>query len=235
MGKILTELLTDVYRDLVPRYGTIDFAYAAQMTNCEPAADGPIYMLNLMKYKARADYGEGASGAGSAEVSGREADDRYLPVDVLAAIGAAPCFMADVVAATEDWDRVGVVRYPTRRSFIDMQSRKDFQAKHVHKEAGMDHTTVMGTLPDRDGEVPASARAVKGRVLLEVWRGDPPASPKVADSHATVGFLVEGTIIGDERVWDGARYTTFAGDLALPSGGLDYQALLLAPTFERWT
>jgi hypothetical protein len=142
---------------------------------------------------------------------------------------------ADVVAASEDWDRVGVVRYQTRRSFIEMQSRKDFQAKHVHKEAGMDHTIVMGTLPDADGGLPASARAAKGRVLLEVWRGDPPAEKVRARGATAVTFAVEGTIVGDERVWHGARYTTFTGELSLPAGGPGYQALLLTPTFERWS
>lgn len=220
----------------MPRYGTIDFDYAATMSECDPAADGPIYLLNLMKYRARADYGHrGEHPAGAGDISGRDADDQYLPVDVLAAIGAAPCFLADVVGASEDWDRVGVVRYPTRRSFIEMQSRKDFKEKHVHKEAGMDHTTVMGTLPGSDGQLPASARATRGRVLLEVWRADPPAQPVMAGEATTVTFAVEGTIVGDGRTWDGARYTTFAGDLALPAGGRDYQVLLLAPSFERWS
>src|SRR3974390_3084356 len=118
---------------LMPRYGTIDFDYAATMANADPAVDGPVYMLNLMKYRAEADYGDPEGGGGA--ISGRDADDRYLPVDVLAAIGAAPCFLADVIEASEDWDRVGVVRYPTRRSFIEMQSRTDFKDKHVHKEA----------------------------------------------------------------------------------------------------
>ena len=94
-------------------------------------------MVNLMKYRDRAHYGGEDDG-----VSGREADDRYAPVDVLAAIGAAVCFTADVARSSEDWDRVAVVRYPTRRSFVEMQSRSDFKDKRVHKEAGMDHTIV---------------------------------------------------------------------------------------------
>ena len=45
------------------------------------------------------------------------------------------------------WDRVGIVRYPSRRAFLAMQQRDDFKQKHVHKDAGMEFTIVMSTLP----------------------------------------------------------------------------------------
>ena len=209
----------------MPRYGTVDHDYGMRLATCEPAADGAIYMLNLMKYRETADYGGDTKG-----VSGREADDRYAPVDVLAAIGAAVCFTADVAGASEDWDRVAVVRYPTRRAFIKMQSRKDFQEKHVHKEAGMDHTIVMGTLPVDD----LPGRTKPSRVLLEVWNGD---APPPADAHLTVAFDVEGTIIGDGRTWSGARYTVLDGDADadLSFATTSHQALVLEPRIERWT
>jgi len=212
----------------MPRYGTIDHTYGAHLATCDPAADGPIYMLNLMKYRAVADYT--GPDAGDEEISGREADDRYSPVDVLHDIGAAITMSADVVDATEDWDRVAVVRYPTRRSFIEMQSRRDFQEKHTHKDAGMDHTIVMGTVPASD----LPARAKPGRVLLEVWRGDAPP-PLVAHSGAG-RFDVEGTIIGDGRVWSGARWTPIAEgiDVALPPGSAEHQVLVLQPGIDRW-
>ena len=202
----------------MPRYGTVDRDYGIRLATCEPDRDGGIYMVNLMKYRDKADYGDAESG-----VSGREADDRYAPVDVLADIGAAICFTGDVLHASEDWDRVAVVRYPTRRSFIEMQSRKDFQEKHVHKDAGMDHTTVMGTLPV--AEVPG--RSKPARVLLEVWDGDAPEGDGVA-------FDVEGTIIGDGRHWSGLRWRALADDAPIPAGGPGHQVLVLRPAIERW-
>jgi hypothetical protein len=215
-----------VYPDFVPRYGTIDNDYAMRLATCAPGADGGVYMLNLMKYRDRADYGSG----GETGVSGREADDRYAPVDVLAAIGASVCFVADVVEASEAWDRVAVVRYPTRLSFIEMQSREDFQRQHTHKEAGMDHTIVMGTLPV-DG-VPSRARP--NRVLLEVWHG---AAPAPAVPGAAVAFDVEGTIVGDRRPWAGARYTVLDGDARVDTsaGTPTNQLIVLQPVIERWT
>lgn len=130
-------------------YGTIDATYGMHLATMDPAHDGPIWMVNLMRYKQVASY----ASAGSVEesrISGREADDRYAPVEVLNDIGASVVFFGDVVGQQSDeprWDRVGVVRYPTRRSFIDMQARQDFRAKHEHKAAGMEFTIVMGCLP----------------------------------------------------------------------------------------
>jgi hypothetical protein len=156
-------------------------------------------MLNLMAYRDEADYGpDGEKG-----VSGREADDRYAPLDVLAEIGASVCFLADVEAG--EWDRVAVVRYPTRKSFIDMQSRPDCQVKHVHKEAGMERTIILGTVPT-DGPTGELPKMVPGDlVALELL--DEPGQ-----------FTVEGAIVGDGRTWAGVSYTPIHdvhGDLVL--------------------
>jgi len=208
----------------MPRYGQVDRDYGMRMATCEPEADGPIYMLNLMKYRQQADYGEG----GETGVSGREADDRYAPIDVLAEIGAQVAFFADVVDASEDWDRVGVVRYPTRRSFIEMQSRPDFQDKHVHKEAGMDHTIVMGTLPLGG----LSGAGGSGRVLLEVWAAGADA-PEGNDAT----FAVEGTILGDGRTWSRVRYRALSDDEKpdVSAGDVGHQVLVLDARIEQWT
>jgi hypothetical protein len=201
----------------MPRYGTIDEDYAGRLAGWEN--DGDIYMLNLMAYREEADYGPD----GERGVSGREADDRYAPLDVLAELGANVCFFADVVSATEPWDRVAVVRYPTRRSFVEMQGRPDFQEKHVHKEAGMDHTTIVATLPT--GGFPEMGELL----LLEVWAG--PTPPARADGGSE--FRVEGTIIGDGRTWSGARYTPVAAvpDLA---GDEKHQQLVVRPLVSQW-
>ena len=130
-----------------PRYGTIDMEYAGRLTTTDPHDDGPIWMVNLMKYREVAEYSDGRESS----LSGREADDEYAPVEVLAEIGAEVVFFGDVdqqlLGDDTIWDRIGVVRYPTRRSFIAMQSRSDFRDKHAHKEAGMERTIVIGCQP----------------------------------------------------------------------------------------
>jgi hypothetical protein len=200
------------------RYGTIDQEYALRLASTEP--DGDVYMLNLMAYRAEADYGpDGEKG-----VTGREADDRYAPLEVLAELGAGVCFLADVEASTEPWDRIAVVRYPTRRSFVDMQSRPDFKAKHVHKDAGMDHTTILGTTPTA-----ALPKTVPGDlVLLEVWSGATPAP--IVDGDA-VEFTVEGAIVGDGRVWAGVRYTALD---EVPDLAVSHMAIALRTVVAQW-
>ena len=132
---------------ITPRYGRVDRDYATTLATTPPDEDGPVWMVNLMKYRDQADYQDGRSD----DISGREADDRYTPLGPLQAVGAEIVFAGDVcdqlLGDSPRWDRIGVVRYPTRRSFIDMQSLPEFQSLHVHKDAGMEQTIIIGCQP----------------------------------------------------------------------------------------
>ncbi|MEX0847117.1 MAG: hypothetical protein WD023_05000 [Ilumatobacteraceae bacterium] len=177
-------------------YGTIDHEYAMQMATTPPESDGPVLMVNFMKYRPIAQYRD-ADEAG--DVSGREADDRYAPVDVLDAIGATVAFLGDVVDADGNpdptWDRIGIVKYPTRTSFIEMQSRPDFRAKHVHKRAGMEFTIVVAALPTGAVVGQGDGAGIVRFVALPAGVG-----PASLDEGALL--RVEGRIIGDERNFD---------------------------------
>ena len=67
-------------------YGTIDKEYAMFLATRPPEEDGPLYMVNLMKYHEVAQYSE--DGVVDHAISGREADDRYNPASILNKIGA---------------------------------------------------------------------------------------------------------------------------------------------------
>lgn len=173
-------------------YGRIDKEYGLFLATRPPAEDGPIFMVNLMKYHEIANY----DGARNEGVSGREADDRYNPSSILNKIGADIMLAADVRTSVvgEDWDRIAIVRYPTRASFIEMQSRKDFAEKHVHKSAGMMRTILPCCTP-RDPalntrERPTGAMSLDHIVMVVSGGAFPGAT-----------FNVEGTIIGDGRSW----------------------------------
>ena len=129
------------------RYGTPNREYGMKMATMSPEDDGPVWMVNLMKYREVAEYADGRQSS----ISGRDADDAYSPLDSLAAVGAMPVFFGDVdqqlLGDEPKWDRIGVVKYPTRKSFIDMQSLPSFQKSHQHKDAGMETTIVIGTQP----------------------------------------------------------------------------------------
>ena len=173
------------------KYGRVNFEYALDMGSRAPENDGPIYMLNWMKYHEVAKYDSGDGPA----ISGKEADNRYAPFEVLEKIGAKPAFIGDVVAQScaGEWDRMAIVCYATRKSFIDMQNRTDFKEKHVHKEAGMLYTICQGCLPSQ------AHPDIKRRryVTFELTAG-----PQSGSVSADVARLdVEGTVLGDGRVW----------------------------------
>jgi hypothetical protein len=208
----------------VPRYGRIDSDYGMRLRSTATEADGPIYMLNLTRYRPGSVFDV----TGDYEALSQDVNARYA-ISVLASVGATLCFVADVLASSGDWGQVAVVRYPTRRSFLAMAAQSDFQAWHGRKGEDMERTAVMGVLPVSTVPAKASPR----RVLLEIWDGLDP--PLVADGPVT-RFEVEGTIVGDGRRWTGARHSAIEPGTPLPllPPRPDYQALLLDPRVERW-
>lgn len=194
-----------------PAYGTPNWDMIKQWFAMDPKDDTEFWALNLMQYRKVAAY---ADGSGHPERSGKDADDAYAPLGPLAAVGAIVALHGDVVhqhGGTPNWDRIGIVRYPSRSAFFAMQQREDFQDAHVHKEAGMEFTIVMSTLPVSSTP---SQFADTDRLVLVVERGgagraSTPAVDVIAD------FDVEGVIVGDERAFDRAWYARVSDDAEL--------------------
>ena len=224
-------------RHAAVRYGQVDTEYAIRLATTPADEDGPVYMVNLMKYREKADYTDGTE----LNISGREADDLYAPIGPLAAIGASMVFLAEVdtqlLGDAPMWDRIAVVRYPTGRSFIDMQSRTDFKEKHVHKEAGMAETIVMGCTPidvpkpteqPSWADVPHPATEDDGPVVVMhvIKYVDGGLTDMVAYQNAAGAvavphgarvngwYQVQGTIMGDGRQWDQVRFNAFPSKAA---------------------
>jgi len=214
--------MREIYRPQVPPYGRIDRDYGKRLRS--PTADGPVYMLNLTRYRPGVQHAR----HGGAALSGHDTAGRYAPLGVLAAIGARLCFVADVVASPANWHRVFVVGYPSRRAFVAMAARLDFMNWHHTMSAGVDETVVMGVLPR--GVLPGPSTSW---ILLETWSGPRPA-PIAAGPVSE--FAVEGTLVGDGRQWTGVRYTAIEPGTPLPLTPTmpGYEALLLEPTIERW-
>ncbi|MEI8127815.1 MAG: hypothetical protein WCG86_08405 [Actinomycetota bacterium] len=171
--------------------GKVNYDYAMKLATTPAEEDGPIWMVNYMRYKPKAVDADGTEAA----ISGQEADDIYNPSDVLARFGAKVAFFGNVIDEEGGWHRMGIVLYPTRKSFIEMQERPDFKEKVVHKEAGMEFTVLPCCLPLRPyvGE-PDGSRVARFTVY-------PAGSPEPVVSEGAV-FRVEDTIIGDERQWE---------------------------------
>ena len=192
-------------------YGTINVELVGAWLHMKPEDDGSFWALNLMKYVEVANYDDGREG-----VSGKAADDAYSPVGPLAAVGAAVAYLGDVKTqplGTPSWDRVAIVRYPTRASFFEMQERKDFKEAHVHKKAGMDFTIILSCLPKT---YDASA-STDGDLVLLIDKGVDDAFAAVQGVTQVALFDVEGVIIGDERRYDRARFVRMNDDETLAS------------------
>lgn len=195
-----------------PGYGTPNWELVNRWLQLPADEDGPFWALNLMKYHEVAVYADGNPEG----VSGKAADDAYSPLGPLKAIGAMVAFHGDVLeqrAGEPRWDRIGIVRYPTRAAFFAMQQRDDFKGQHEHKEAGMEFTIVMSCLPTATPGDGASADAL----VLVVQRGGRGASAdaSIPGVEPVAEFAVEGAIVGDGRTFDTARFVTVADDAAL--------------------
>jgi hypothetical protein len=194
------------------KYGTIDKEYGVHLATRPPEEDGPIYMVNLMKYHEVAQYGDDAGV--DKPISGREADDRYNPASILAKIGASIMFVGDVITnrdGDEDWDRIAIARYATRRSFIEMQTRRDFADKHVHKAAGMQRTIIVCCRPE-DASLDNHGRPKDDddRLIAMVVRRNVDRSAAFGELPGAVNLAAEGTIIGDGRKWDTVQFVPVA-------------------------
>jgi hypothetical protein len=215
-------------------FGTINTETAGRWLRLAPGDDGAVWMLNLMKYKPVADYGDGTEST----ISGREADDIYAPTAVLADLGATVPFFGDVTHQLADhvaWERIGIVRYPSRASFFAMQNREDFQKQYVHKEAGMETTIVMGCVPTSTADAGAAGT---GPVVMRVRRFVDGATP-AADPEGVVpvaAFAVDGVILGDGRVWDDVRFDRVPEDvlpaLAATEGVAEQVVVVVDPFLE---
>ncbi len=106
---------------------------------------GPFYMLNLIRFREFAEYRDGRE----TNLTGREANAIYSPSDFLSAIGAGIVFYAPVDNQIDGddylWEEIALVEYPCPTAFFAMTSDPEFQARAIHKDAGVEKTIVMVT------------------------------------------------------------------------------------------
>jgi uncharacterized protein (DUF1330 family) len=101
---------------------------------------GPIYMVNLLRFRDKAEYPDGSD----ADVSGRDAYARYgaAVAQLVTELGGGIVFMGEVsrlmLGEVEDmWDQVAIAWYPSRQAMLDMMQSEAYQAIHVHRDAGL--------------------------------------------------------------------------------------------------
>ena len=101
---------------------------------------GPIAMVNLLKFRDKAQYQDGRSD----DISGREAYMRYVAQmgPIVAAAGGRFLFSGDVkglvIGEVEElWDAVGIAEYPSRAEFQRIATSSEVQAIGIDREAGL--------------------------------------------------------------------------------------------------
>lgn len=106
----------------------------------EPGPNKPIFMVNLLKFKDKAEYKDGRK----TDLSGRDAYMIYGKAvsELLPKFGGRAVFAADVTflalgQVEELWDEVAIATYPNRRAMVDMSMSKEWREISVHRDAGL--------------------------------------------------------------------------------------------------
>jgi uncharacterized protein (DUF1330 family) len=102
--------------------------------------DRPIYMVNLLKFKKKAEYEDGRE----TELSGQEAYGIYgMEVAAhLAKVGGKPVIAGQVTGlrlgvVEELWDTVAIAMYPNRKAMLTMIMSPEYQKSAEHRAAGL--------------------------------------------------------------------------------------------------
>ncbi|MEJ6594578.1 DUF1330 domain-containing protein [Parasphingorhabdus sp.] len=118
----------------------VDPSPEQMMTFFGTPEDGPFIMVNLLRFKERAEYTDGSD----AGLSGREAYMRYGAAvqKSIADVGARSISSAMVtglmLGEVEDlWDMVALVEYPSLEAMKKMVMSPEYQAIAVHRKAGL--------------------------------------------------------------------------------------------------
>ena len=114
--------------------------------------EGPIFMVNLLKFKERAEYADGRE----TDLSGYEAYQIYARAvaELLPKFGGRGVFAGDVTflalgQVEELWDEVAIAMYPKRGDLWRMSSSKEWQEIAVHRAAGLAGQLNIETVPPK--------------------------------------------------------------------------------------
>ena len=102
--------------------------------------DGPFVMVNLLKFKQKAEYEDGSE----PNLSGREAYNRYgvEVAKLVTALGGKIRYSGAVTGLMigeieESWDAVALAEYPSLAAFKKMALSPEMHAIEHHRKAGL--------------------------------------------------------------------------------------------------
>jgi uncharacterized protein (DUF1330 family) len=111
---------------------------------------GPVVMLNLLRFRAVADYSHAPDLAPDAPISGREAYARYMRemLPLLEASGGAVLFSGEsapflIGPQDEKWDHLLLVRQASKASFLAFASDPESQRITAHRAAAISDSRLL--------------------------------------------------------------------------------------------
>ena len=106
----------------------------------EVDTDTPIKMVNLLRFKDKADYKDGRQ----TSLSGKEAYQIYADEvqGHLEKVGGKSIFLGEVERlmlgeVEELWDWVVIAEYPSRKAMLEMVMDSEYQKSEEHRSAGL--------------------------------------------------------------------------------------------------
>ena len=102
--------------------------------------DTPIYMVNLLKFRDKAEYEDGRetnlTGEEAYLIYGQEVQEH------LKKVGAEPIFSGRVARLMlgevgELWDVIAIAKYPSRKAMMEMIMDADYRESEKHRAAGL--------------------------------------------------------------------------------------------------
>lgn len=118
------------------------------------AGDGPVVMLNLLRFRETADYGGSPELAPASPITGEHAFRRYgaHAAPLLEKAGAEVIFQGTAsgyLIGPEGmrWDRVLLVRYPTAKAFLGFVSSPDYLRGVGHRTAALEDSRLLPMTP----------------------------------------------------------------------------------------
>tara|TARA_R110001606_G_scaffold61568_1_gene143827 strand:+ start:86 stop:556 length:471 start_codon:yes stop_codon:yes gene_type:complete len=136
------------------------------MAMMEKGPEGPIFMVNLLKFKDKAEYEDGRA----TDLSGRDAYMIYgrAVTDLLPMFGGRGLFAGDVTflalgQVEELWDEIAIAMYPDRASMVRMSMSDEWREISVHRAAGLKGQLNIETVaPQNGGDSPFLAALTAG-------------------------------------------------------------------------
>jgi uncharacterized protein (DUF1330 family) len=111
---------------------------------------GPVVMLNLLRFRAVADYSEFPHIAPAAPISGVEAYERYMKhtMPFLKKSGGEILFFGEggsflIGPEEEHWDRVMLVRQTSIEKFIGFATDRDYLKGIGHRTAALEDSRLL--------------------------------------------------------------------------------------------